>query len=177
MSSSVGVRAAGARESVVSQREEAPDRLVLALTALAMTAAVIVHFAVTGAAQTQLALEPDQLFSGLVHIVKPPLYYAAHAIEILLVLAAGLAALLATDARRIERGYLVRFGLLLAAAMLMAARGFSSSDWLSTRLVDNSGPFPFFTSVLIFTGARRSNWARNWPSGVWAWFMAAPRSV
>src|SRR5438270_46814 len=42
--------------------------------------------------------------------------------------------------------------------MLMAARGYSASDWLSTRIVDITGPFPFLISVLVFAGARRGNW-------------------
>jgi uncharacterized membrane protein YwzB len=132
--------------------------LALTLTVLGIIAAVIVHLTLNKAAQAQLEFEPDQLYSGLVSIVKPPLYYAAHAVEIVLILAAGLAAMLTTDTRSFERGYLGRFGLLTAAAMLMAVRGYTSSDWLSTRLVDNTGPFPFFVSVLVFVGARRSNW-------------------
>jgi hypothetical protein len=157
MSSSIGAGAFASDQPIVL-REEGPDRLALSLTVLAMIASVIVHFTLNKAAQTQLEFEPYQLYSGLVSIVKPPLYYAAHTIEIVLILAAGLSAMVNTDTRSIERGYLGRLALLTAAAMLMAVRGYTSSDWLSTRLVDNTGPFPFFISVLVFVGARRSNW-------------------
>src|SRR5437764_9899350 len=71
---------------------------------------------------------------------------------------AGLTALFSLKTRLIQRGYLALFSLLIAAAMFMSARGYSVSDWLSTRLVDIGGPFPFLISVLLFVGARRANW-------------------
>ena len=154
MSTSIGIRGL-AFERPAALWEQGPDRVALALTTLGIAASLVVHFTMADALETQF--EPGKLsFWG--NVVKPPIYYAAHAAEIVLILAAGLVALFATNFRTIERGYLGRFGLLIAAALLMAVRGYTISDWLSTRLVDISGPFGYFISVLVFAGARRSNW-------------------
>jgi hypothetical protein len=156
MSATIGIRGIAFERPAAVAREHSPDRFVLALTALGIAAGLIVHFTMAEAAEAQFEFEPDQLFKSA--IAKPGLYYAAHATEILLLMAAGLTALFSTKMRLIERGYLARFSLLIAAAMFMSARGYSPSDWLSTRLVDIGGPFPFMISVLVFVGARRGNW-------------------
>jgi len=101
-------------------------------------------------------LKPYELFSG--QIVKSQLYYVAHTIEDILLIAAGLVALFRTDWRKIERGYTFRFALLLAAALLMTVRGYSVDQLLSTKIADFSGPVPFLLSLLVFVGARRGNW-------------------
>jgi hypothetical protein len=86
------------------------------------------------------------------------LYYAAHGVQMCLLIAAGLLALMSTNLRQIERGYMLRFTLFIAAAMLTALRGFAPGDFLTTRVADGTGPFPMIVSVLVFVGARRSNW-------------------
>jgi len=76
----------------------------------------------------------------------------------MLITTAGVLAFVSTDFRQIIRGYLLRFLLLLGAAMLMTARGYTLPDLLSTKLVDINGPFPFVVSLLAFVGAPRRNW-------------------
>ncbi len=91
-------------------------------------------------------------------MVQSPVYYVAHATQLLLLVSAGLVAFLSFDFRTLKRDYLPLFALFLGAAVIMAARGYSASQLLSTKLVDSAGPFPCFISVLAFVGARRSNW-------------------
>jgi hypothetical protein len=100
----------------------------------------------------------EQLTSA-VTIAQSPLYYVTHAIQLGLLLSAGLLSLISTDWRNVSKDYLVRFLFLVAAALLMTARGYSFSDVFSTKLVDISGPFPFLISILVFVGARKENWA------------------
>jgi hypothetical protein len=136
-----------------ASRRTAAERLVPTLTAIGMTASLAALVSYQDALKSQF--RPDQAYPD---VVKPPLFYAAYTLQIALLLAAGLAAFCSTDWRTIERGYRQRFLLLMGAALLMAARGYSSADLFSTRLVDSTGPFPFFLSILVFIGARRSNW-------------------
>src|SRR5260370_21106142 len=130
------------------------DRIVLALTAFGMIASLVMFFTLRDAEKSQVT--GDQLLST--NMVKSQLYYVAHATQLILLLSAGLVALLSTDWRTIERGYSFRLALLFGAALLMALRGYSFSELASTKIVDTGGPFPFFMSVLVFVGARRSNW-------------------
>ena len=104
--------------------------------------------------------QADKLLEGMViDAPRPPAYYIAHAIEITLLLLAGLIALIGTNPRTIERGYILKFGLFIGACLLMTARSYTFSDLLSTKLADQHGPVPFLLSLLVFVGARRSNWA------------------
>src|SRR5207249_61862 len=91
-------------------------------------------------------------------LVKPPIYYVAHGIQIALMLIAGVLTLLSTDFRKIQRDYILVLALYIGAGLLMAVRGYTVSDLLSTKLVDTTGPFPCFMSVLVFVGARRRYW-------------------
>jgi hypothetical protein len=135
-------------------RRTALERLVLTLMTLGMIASFVVFLSSQQATVTQT--NPNELVPR--NIIKSQLYYLAHAAEIILLVSAGLIALLSTDFRTVVRGYPVRFLLLLGAALLMMARSYTLSDLLSTKLVDSTGPFPFFISVLVFVGSRRSNW-------------------
>ena len=129
-------------------------RLVLTLVLLGMVASLVVCISYEQAIKYQQ--KPDELIPS--NLVQSQLYYVARTIEITLLVLAGLVALLSTDWQAIERGYLLRFVLLLSAALLMTTRGYSFSELLSTKLADWSGPLPFFISVLAFIGARRRNW-------------------
>jgi hypothetical protein len=137
-----------------STRRTAQERLVLTLMSLGMIASLVAFVSYQQALKYQL--KSDELYP--LNIVKSQLFYVAHATEIILLVSAGLAALIFTNWQSIERGYLMRFALFLGATLLMTARGYSLSELLSTKLVDVSGPCPFFMSMLVFIGARRRNW-------------------
>jgi hypothetical protein len=139
---------------LAAARPNVGDRFILLLTTAGIVAAVVAYISYDLAARAQL--RPDELYSA--DVVKTPLYYATYAAQIILLASAGLLALLTTNLRNIERGFVVKFALFIGAAFLMAARGFSTSEVLSTKLVDGSGPFPLILSVLIFVGAKRANW-------------------
>src|SRR4029077_19525483 len=130
----------------------AAERLVLTLTVLGMIASVVAF------------MEFEDARSEITQVIVPAtvprssLYYAAHASQIILFMSAGLSALLSTDWRRIEPGYLARFMLFIGAAILMTARGYSFSALLSSELVDWTGPAPCVISLLVFVGANRRNW-------------------
>lgn len=90
-------------------------------------------------------------------IVKSPLYYAAHAAQIGLVLAAGLLSLLLRH-RALRRRALVWFVLLQAAGLTMALRGMQPSDFLTTRLADATGPLATAISVVAFAAVGPGEW-------------------
>jgi hypothetical protein len=152
--SAIGIRSFPVASRVEAEPSARPDHLVLTLTVLGMIAALVMHISLAKAVTEQL--EPGQLYSD--SIVKPPIYYVAHATQTLLLVWAGLAALFTINFRSIQRGYVWSFSLLIAAAIYTAVKGYSAEDWLSTRLVDSTGPFPFFMSIMVFIGARRGNW-------------------
>jgi hypothetical protein len=134
-------------------RRTTAERLVLTLTCLGMTAALVRHISFQETRSQfaeDLVARPD--------IPQSPVYYVAHTIQLLLLLSAGLIALFSLDIRTIKRGYALRFALLVAVSLLTTARGYSLSDLLSTKLVGSNGPFPFLISVLVFVGAQRRNW-------------------
>ena len=141
------------RETLVTRRT-GRECLVLTLVALGIVAsmAALVSYEETISQQ----LKPGDIF--VPDLVKSRFYYAVYGIELVLFTAAGVLALLSTEWRTIERGYLLRFAFLLGAALLMTARAYSFSELVSTKLVDATGPFPFVLFVLVFVGARRSNW-------------------
>ena len=137
-----------------STRGSATERLVPVLTVLGMIASVVVLVSYQEALRSQL--KPDELYSP--NIVKSTLYYVAYALQIALLFSAGVLALLTTDWRAVERGYLLQCALFVGVVVLVTARGYSLSELLSTKLLDVSGPFPYLISVLVFIGARRRNW-------------------
>lgn len=135
-------------------RRAGMQRIVLSLLTLGMIASLVALVSSELAVRSQM--KPDELIAG--NIVKSQIYYIAHAIGITLSVSAGLLALFGATLPYLQRGYLLRFVLLLAAVFLMTIRGYTVSDLLSTRIVDDTGPFPFLLSLLVFVGARRSNW-------------------
>jgi len=130
------------------------QQAVIILTVLGLCASFGTMLSFIPASKTQIGANPFDYSE----IVKNPNYYALHTLEILFLVSAGLLALSLTKPREITGGFMWRFGLFLAAAGLMAARGYTLKDLLSTRLVDATGPFMCLISVLIFIGVRRSNW-------------------
>ena len=145
---------AGRGGPFLPERRTGTERLVFALVALGMIASFVGFLVYEQALKEQL--KPDQLYNS--NIVKPQLYYIAHGCQLVFMLAAGVITLVFTNFRAIERGYLLRLLLLFGAAMLMTVRGYSLSEFLSTRLVDATGPFPFLLAAVVFIGARNSNW-------------------
>jgi hypothetical protein len=135
-------------------RRTAAERLVLTLTTLGMIASMAAFVSYEEAISTQL--KEGELFAS--DLVKSHFYYVVYGIQLILFTAAGVLAFLSTEWRTIERGYLLRFALFLGAALLMTARGYSFSELRSTKLLDSTGPYPCILFVLVFVGARRSNW-------------------
>lgn len=134
------------------ERQIPAERLAVILTVLGLIASLVTFVSFEEArSQSTHDLVPTT-------VARSQLYYAAHATQVLLLISAGLAALLSANWRRIEPTYLGRFVLFIGAALLMTARGYSLSQLLSTKLVDWTGPFPCFISLLVFFGARRRNW-------------------
>jgi hypothetical protein len=125
------------------------DSAVKVLTALGMIASVVAYLSYQDALRSQL--KSDQFYSP--DIVKPMSYYAAYAVQLTLLLSAGLIAWFSTEARAIQRNYAWRLVLLVGAGLLMTVRGFSMSDLLSTKLVDSTGPLPFILAKLVFLWA------------------------
>jgi hypothetical protein len=137
-------------------RYSTQDRFVLTLVALGILASLVAFISYQQALKYQL--KPDE-FYGSSNVVKSQVYYAAHAAQIILLISAGLVTVLFTNWRTIERGYGWRFSLFLCAVLLMTVRGYSFGEMLSTKITDGWGPVPFFISLLVFIGARRSYWA------------------
>lgn len=142
--------------AVAPTRHSTQDRFVLTLVALGMLASLLAFISYQQALKYQL--KPDE-FYGSSDIVKSQLYYVAHATQIILLISAGLVTALFTDWQAIERGYGLQFSLFVCAVLLMTVRGYSFGEMLSTKITDGWGPVPFFMSLLVFIGARRSYWA------------------
>lgn len=133
-----------------------PNRLLMTLLILAMTAAMVEVVVYQSTLEAQVHVQSDQLYGY--NIIKPPLYYAAYAIQLSLSLLTGLVAMIMLDFRTVDRTYPLRLALLLGAAVLMTARSYTLSDLLSLKLVDATGPTPFFFFVLAFIGVNRRSW-------------------
>src|SRR4051812_46579862 len=81
------------------------ERATLILLGFGMAASVIAFISYEAAIKTQLSA--DQLYSA--EIVKSPLYYAAYALQLSMLISAGMLALVNTDSRHIQKGYINRF--------------------------------------------------------------------
>jgi hypothetical protein len=127
------------------------DRLVTTLVILGLIAAVATNIIFRNAAQ-------EAYYSHSEVVNKTSAYYAVHGAQTVLLISAGLIALFRSGSQSLQPGYHTRFFLFMAATLLMTARGYSFSEMLSTKLLDYSGPFFCFISVLIFVGARPGNW-------------------
>jgi hypothetical protein len=146
----------GIREAPSVQRATG-RRIILVLTVLGLLASLVASLTYLGALEEQIGA--DQVMTGTGAVIKPPLYYAAHGAEILMLIAAGFLAMYRTRPRAVMPGYFARFGLFIVASLLMVARGYSPSTLLSSKIFDMTGPFPCLIALLLFVGVRRENWA------------------
>jgi hypothetical protein len=136
-------------------RKTTAERLSIRFLILGIAASLIAFFIFRDAVKAQAG---DAAKPFAFDVSKPLLFYVIYAIQLAFLLGAGVAALISTNWRAIERGYFARMALFFGASLLMTLRGYSASDLFSTRLADWTGPLPCFISVLVFIGARRSNW-------------------
>ncbi len=143
----------GGRPKYVSPRPLL-DRVTVACVAAGMAASFVATMSSIASTSEQFTRD----YSVGVNVAQSATYYAAHSAQVLLITVAGVLALISTDFRKINGGYLAACILFLAAAIQMTARGYSFSDLLSTRLVDSTGPFSCLISMLVFAGCRRRNW-------------------
>ena len=93
------------------------DHVVIALTVAGLIAALVMLVLLLESIQQQT--KPGELYPS--DVTKPALFYIAHAIQIVLLLGAAFVALISTDPRGIEPGYFWRFGLFMAAAVLICS--------------------------------------------------------
>src|SRR5207249_8302572 len=100
------------------------DRVILTLLVAGMMAALVMLLILLKEIDAQL--KPGEFYSP--DIIKPPIYYIAHGIQITLMLSAGVLTLLSTNLRKIQRDYILIFGLYIGAALLMTARGYTVSE-------------------------------------------------
>ncbi|MBV8706147.1 MAG: hypothetical protein JO182_18835 [Acidobacteriaceae bacterium] len=133
----------------------APNRFALALLIVSIATALVQVISYQSSLKAQAGSNPNFF---LVEVQKTPLYYTAYAIQLALAFSAGLIAIISTNFRTIDRTYLIRFWFLIAAALLMAAKGYTVADLYSSKLVDSTGPVPFLFFVLVFIGANKNNW-------------------
>jgi len=133
-------------------------RPVLVYTAIALCASVVVAFSF-GAARSSAFVDP-KFFNALVPsiIYKTQTYYVSHAIAILAVLAAGLAALKENSASKVKNFSFVWLFFFMISGLLMGVSGFSISEMMSIKLVGSTGPFICFVSFFMFVGSCRENW-------------------
>jgi hypothetical protein len=129
-----------------------PSRLPLLLTVVGMVASTVALWLLVQALPS-FVKETGEF--GIVE--KPPLYYAAHGLEILCVCCAGLTALTSPQQQLLRR-YGLRFFLFIFAGALMALRGYSWSAAFSVQIFDGTGPFICIVSVLMAVGAQPGNW-------------------
>lgn len=129
-------------------------RATVALLVLGLAASLVALVVLQEASRAQSV--PELGFA--VQTVRPPLYYAAHGVEILCLLAAAVTAFLFVDLRQLGAWSIGRLGLLAAAAILMAARGYSSDDLASSRIFDGTGPVVFIIVVLALATVPQANW-------------------
>src|SRR5438105_4640673 len=85
------------------------DRVILSVLVAGMVAALVMLLILLREIDAQL--KPGEFYNP--DIVKPPIYYAAHGIQIALMLIAGVLTLLSTDFRKIQRDYVLIFALYI----------------------------------------------------------------
>lgn len=133
--------------------EATPSRLPVMLTAVALAASTVARWVYVQAVHNYVIPYGFDYST----VLKPPLFYAAHGLEILCVCGAGLLALSGIR-HQLLREYGVRFLLFFLAGALMAVRGYSLDTAASTQIVASTGPFTVIISLLIFVGAQPGNW-------------------
>lgn len=131
------------------------SRLPVLLTAVGMAASTVALWLYVQALPTFVQRGASDYSYG--QVARPPLYYAAHALELFCVCGAGLMALSSAQQHLLRR-YGLRFLLFLFAAAIMVFRGYSWSAALSPQIFSSTGPFICIVSVLMFVGAQPGNW-------------------
>jgi hypothetical protein len=131
-----------------------PCRLPLLLTVVGMVASTVALWLLVQALPSFVNVKQT---AGFDVVEKPPLYYAAHGLEILCVCCAGLIALTSPQQQLLRR-YGLRFLLFMFAGALMALRGYSWSALFSVQIFSSTGPFICIVSLLMAVGAEPGNW-------------------
>lgn len=122
--------------------------LVVLLTCVALAGGVVTASAMSEArvAAVMQGFERDE------DLPKTPVYYAAHALQLLAMLSAGTLAFLTRD-RRLPLVYDLRMAALIGAGALMSVRGMTLGEFFTSRVVGSTGPLVAVVSLLVFAGA------------------------
>ncbi len=161
---------AGVAGAIGSPRRAVVRPLVGALVAVGLGASLVATVALQGTRQAQASVG---VWEDLVEAPKPALYYAAHALRVATLTAAGLLAF-AVRGRRVASGLSAWFLVLVAAGFLCAVRGMDASDFLSSRVFGTTGPWLGLSSLLLFAAARADVLpAIGRVVGLLAWTLAA----
>jgi len=124
--------------------------IVSTLVAIGLAASLVATVAMQGSRISQAG---TGVWEDAVEAPRPALYYAAHALRIVSLTAAGLLAF-AVRGRRVSPALSGWFLAFLAAGLFCAARGMDSGDVLSARVFGTTGPWLALVSLLLFTTAR-----------------------
>ena len=124
--------------------------LVSGLVVVGLAASLLATIAMQGA---RVAQAGTGIWEDVAEAPRPALYYAAHAIRIAALTAAGLLAF-AVRGRRVSPALMAWVLLFLAAGLLCAARGMDADDFLSARLFGTTGPWMVVASLVLFASAR-----------------------
>ncbi|MBU5614632.1 hypothetical protein [Geomonas azotofigens] len=89
---------------------------------------------------------------------KSALYYLAHGLGLVCVLAAGLTAALKGQYRRLESGTRFAFWALQITALAWAIVSYGFADYANFKAFGATGPFVWFSIVLIFAGMDKKVW-------------------
>jgi hypothetical protein len=89
---------------------------------------------------------------------RPPLYYYAHGVALLAVMAAGLLAAASGRLRVLGRGGRFSLLVLTVSAAGWAAVSYSIEELFSRSIFGPAGPFVWFTLIFILVGANHHFW-------------------
>ncbi|MBJ6751621.1 hypothetical protein [Geomonas anaerohicana] len=89
---------------------------------------------------------------------KSALYYLAHGLGLLCVLAAGTIAAAKGQYRRLDPATRCIFWILQLTAILWALASYGVADYTSFKAFGATGPFVWFSTVLIFAGMDKRVW-------------------
>ena len=124
--------------------------LVSGLVAVGLAASLLATVSLQG---SRVAQATTGVWEDVAEAPRPALYYAAHALRLAALTAAGALAF-AVRGRRMSPTLVAWFGVFLAAGMLCAVRGMDTADFLSSRIFGTTGPWLALVSLLLFTSAR-----------------------
>ncbi|GFO64860.1 hypothetical protein M1B72_04880 [Geomonas paludis] len=89
---------------------------------------------------------------------KSALYYLAHGLGLLCALAAGTIAAVNGQYRRLDPTTRYAFWILQLTALLWALASYGLADYTSFKAFGATGPFVWFSTVLVFAGMDRRVW-------------------